>query len=279
MMTLNDPKARPVGDGAARLAADRMLRRAAQAWFCVAAIGQAAFIWMIIAHYGRKTLAGDLAGWNDKPIIKGYVAGDALGNFLFAVHVLLAVVVTLGGLMQLVPAIRAKAPALHRWTGRVFFVTAFVMALGGLWLTWGRPTYLSLISAILVSLNGVLILVFAVQAWRMAVARRFDAHRRWALRAYLAVNGVWFLRVALMVWAPLTRGWGMDRTLSGPADIALQLCAYVLPLLVLEAYLRAQDSANPNAKRAVAGLLIGSTALTGLGVVGAVLILWRPYML
>ena len=279
MMTMNDPKARPVGDGAARLAADRMLRRAAQACFCVAAIGQAAFIWMIIAHYGRKTLAGDLAGWNDKPIIKGYVAGDALGNFLFAVHVLLAVVVTLGGLMQLVPAIRAKAPALHRWTGRVFFVTAFVMALGGLWLTWGRPTYLSLISAILVSLNGVLILVFAAQAWRMAVARRFDAHRRWALRAYLAVNGVWFLRVALMVWAPLTRGWGMDRTLSGPADIALQLCAYVLPLLVLEAYLRAQDSANPNAKRAVAGLLIGSTVLTGLGVVGAVLILWRPYML
>lgn len=256
-----------------------MLRRAAMAWFCVAAIGQAAFVWMILAHYGRKTLAGDLAAWNDKPIIKGYVAGDAMGNLQFAVHVLLAVVVTLGGLMQLVPAIRARAPALHRWTGRVFFVTAFVMALGGLWLTWGRPTYLSLTSAVLVSLNGVLVLALSVQAWRMATARRFDAHRRWALRAYLAVNGVWFLRVALMVWAPLTRGWGMDRKLSGPADIALQLCAYVLPLLVLEAYLRAQASANPNAKRAVAGLLIGLTVLTGLGALGAVLILWGPYML
>lgn len=278
-MTMNDPQARPPGEGAARLAADRMLRRAARAWFCVAAIGQTAFVWMILAHYGRKTASGDLAGWNDKPIIKGYVAGDALGNLQFAVHVLLAVVVTLGGLMQLVPAIRAKAPALHRWTGRVFFVTAFVMALGGLWLTWGRPTYLSLTSAVLVSANGLLILAFSVQAWRMAVTRRFDLHRRWALRAYLAVNGVWFLRVALMVWAPLTRGWGMDRTLSGPADIALQLCAYILPLVVLEAYLRAQDSANPNAKRAVAGLLMGSTGLTGLGGLGAVLILWGPYML
>ena len=278
-MTMNDPQARPPGEGAARLAADRMLRRAARAWFCVAAIGQTAFVWMILAHYGRKTASGDLAGWNDKPIIKGYVAGDALGNLQFAVHVLLAVVVTLGGLMQLVPAIRAKAPALHRWTGRVFFVTAFVMALGGLWLTWGRPTYLSLTSAVLVSANGLLILAFSVQAWRMAVTRRFDLHRRWALRAYLAVNGVWFLRVALMVWAPLTRGWGMDRTLSGPADITLQLCAYILPLVVLEAYLRAQDSANPNAKRAVAGLLMGSTGLTGLGGLGAVLILWGPYML
>lgn len=279
-MTMTDTQPAKSGDpGAARLAADRMLRRAAQAWFCVAAIGQTAFVWMILAHYGRKTVSGDLAGWNDKPIIKGYVAGDSLGNLLFAVHVLLAVVVTLGGLMQLVPAIRAKAPALHRWTGRVFFVTAFVMALGGLWLTWGRPTYLSLVSAGLVSLNGVLILAFSVQGWRMAVARRFDAHRRWALRAYLAVNGVWVLRVALMVWAPLTRGWGMDRTLSGPADIALQLCAYVLPLVVLEFYLRAQESVSAKAKRAVAGLLALVTVLTALGVVGAVVILWRPYML
>jgi len=264
---------------AARRAADLWLRRAAQAWFCVAAIGQGAFIWMILAHYGRKTLAGDLAAWNDKPIIKGYVAGDAMGNLQFAVHVLLAVVVTLGGLMQLVPAIRARAPALHRWTGRVFFVTAFVMALGGLWLTWGRPTYLSLVSAVLVSLNGALILACSVQAWRMAVARRFALHRRWALRAFLAVNGVWFLRVALMVWAPLTRGWGMDRTLSGPADIALQLCAYALPLAVLELYLRAQGGANPHVKRTVAGLLALATVLTALGVVGAVVILWGPYML
>lgn len=279
-MTMTDTQPTKSADpGVARLAADRLLRRAAQAWFCVAAIGQAAFIWMILAHYGRKTLAGDLAAWNDKPIIKGYVAGDALGNLQFAVHVLLAVVVTLGGLMQLVPVIRAKAPTLHRWTGRVFFVTAFVMALGGLWLTWGRPTYLSLVSAGLVSLNGVLILGFSVQAWRMAAMRRLAVHRRWALRAYLAVNGVWFLRVALMVWAPLTRGWGMDRTLSGPADIALQLCAYVLPLVVLELYLSAQDGVSARAKHAVAGLLGLATVLTALGVVGAVVILWGPYML
>lgn len=279
MTTTDTHPSRQTDPAAARGAADRLLRRAAQAWFYVAAIGQAAFIWMIVAHYGRKTLAGDLAGWNDKPIIKGYVADDALGNLQFAVHVLLAVVVTLGGLIQLVPVVRARVPALHRWTGRVFFVTAFVMALGGLWLTWGRPTYLSLISAVLVSLNGVLILAFSVQAWRMAVARRFEAHRRWALRTFLAVNGVWLLRVALMVWAPLTGGLGMNQTLSGPADIALQLCAYVAPLAVLELYLRAQASADPKAERAVAGLLALLTVLTALGVLGAVVILWGPYML
>ena len=259
---------------------ETLLRRSSLAWFLVAAAGQGAFIWMIIAHYGRKTLAGDLAGWNDKPIIKGYVSGDHMGNAMFAVHVLLAAVVTLGGLLQLVPAIRQRAPALHRWNGRLFFVIAYIMAAGGLWLTWVRHTYLSLISAVSVSLNGALILLFAALAWRMAVGRKFDAHRRWALRAFLVVNGVWFLRVAIMAWVLMSGGGlGMNHTLSGPADVVLQFGSYLVPLAVLEAYLQAQRSARPAVKRIVAGLVFVATLVTALGVGGAVAFMWGPYML
>lgn len=249
-------------------------------WFAVAAVGQAAFIWMIIAHYGRKTAAGDLAGWNDKPLIKGYLAGDAAGNVMFAIHVLLAAVVTLGGLLQLVPALRRRAPSLHRWNGRLFFVAAYVMALGGLWLTWGRSTYLSPVSAVSVSLNGVLILVFSSLAWRWAVARRIEAHRRWAMRAFLAVNGVWFLRVALMAWVLASGGGlGMNRTLSGPADIALQFGSYLVPLAVLEAYFHAQRSPSAAVRRRVAILLVAMTIVMAAGIGGAVAFMWGPYML
>jgi hypothetical protein len=90
------------------------LRRCGLIWYSVAAIGQVAFVAFIVTHYGRKTLSGDYPGWNDKPIIKGYVEGDTAGNIMFAVHVLLAAVMTLGGLMQLVPQIRKYVPALHR---------------------------------------------------------------------------------------------------------------------------------------------------------------------
>jgi hypothetical protein len=257
-----------------------LLRRSGLAWFVVAAAGQAAFIWMILAHYGRKTLAGDPAGWNDKPIIKGYVPGDTAGNVMFAVHVLLAAVVTLGGLLQLVPAIRRRAPGLHRWNGRVFFVVAYVMAAGGLWLTWARHTYLSLISAVSVSVNGVLILVFTALAWRMAAAGRVDAHRRWAMRAFLVVNGVWFLRVAIMAWVLMSGGGlGMNRTLSGPADVVLQFGSYLVPLAVLEAYLWAQRRAGSVVARLVVGLMATMTLLTAAGVVGAVLFMWGPFMI
>ena len=132
------------------------LRRSGLIWYLTAAVGQLAFIWMIVAHYGRKTMSGNYAGWNDKPIIKGYVEGDLIGNVMFAAHVLLAVVVTLGGLIQLIPMIRRRVPALHRWNGRLFLIIAFFMALGGLWLTWARVTYFTVPQAIPVSIDGVL---------------------------------------------------------------------------------------------------------------------------
>ncbi|RYE74801.1 MAG: DUF2306 domain-containing protein [Oxalobacteraceae bacterium] len=255
------------------------LRRAATLWFAIAAAGQAAFVWMILAHYGAKTLAANYGGWNDKPLIKGHVPGDTAGNIMFAAHVLLAALVTTGGLMQLVPAIRRNAPWLHRWTGRMFFSVAIFMALGGLWLTWVRQTYLSIISAAAVSLDGVLILICAIIAWRFARKRNFAAHRRWAIRAFMVVNGVWFLRVGLMAWVLVSGGgMGMNRSLSGPADIVIQFGAYLIPLAMLELYFRAQDSRSLLAKRMVAALLMLSAAVTLLGIGGAIAFMWWDYM-
>ena len=259
--------------------AGRLLRRAAAIWYATAAVGQLAFIWVILAHYGRKTLAGDLAGWNAKPLIKGFVAGDDTGNAMFAVHVLLAAALTFAGLLQLLPFIRRRAPSAHRWIGRLFLTFASIGALGGLWLTWGRQTYLSLVSAVAVSLDGVLILAFAALAWRYALRCDYAAHRRWALRAFLVVNGVWFLRIGIMAWVLLSGGLGMNRSLSGPADIVLQFGAYLVPLAILEVYLRAQHSESASVKYRASALLLLSAALTLVGTAGAIAFMWGPYMI
>ena len=52
-----------------------------------------------------------------------------------------------------------------------------------------------------ISINGALILLFVALAWRSARRRDFSAHRSIALRAYPLVNGVWFLRIGLMLAA------------------------------------------------------------------------------
>ena len=138
------------------------LRRFGVFWFACVAIGQIGFISFIVAFYGPRTASGNYQAWNDKALIDGHKPGDDVGNFMFATHVLLAAVMTFGGLIQLVPAIRNRYRALHRWNGRLFLALACFLAIGGLWLGWVRGTRLSIESGLAVSLNGLLILAFAV---------------------------------------------------------------------------------------------------------------------
>lgn len=260
-------------------AADRLLSRAGLSWFLIAAVGQIAFIVFILGFYGTRTMTGDLSAFGDKPLIRGYVEGDPVGNGVFVAHVLLAAVVTLGGLMQLVPWLRRRAPRLHRWTGRTFIVISIFMALSGVWMSIARGAYLSLVSAAAIGINGMLILMFAVLAWRYAMRREFEVHRVWALRTFMVVSGVWFLRVGLMGWVVINRGpLGMNDSMSGPADIVLTFGSYLIPLMVLELYLAAGRSANPAFKGAVAVLLLVAAAYTAVGVFGTTMLMWGPYL-
>lgn len=259
--------------------AARALRWAGVVWFLVAAFGQAAFIWFILAFYGTRTAAGKFASWNDKPLIDGYIEGDQAGNFVFAAHVLLASVVTFAGLMQLVPPLRRAFPSWHRWTGRTFLVIACFMALSGFWLTFVRGTSLSADSSVAILIDGLLILVFAGLAWRHAVKRRFDRHRIWAMRTFMVVSGVWFLRVGLMGWVVINRGpVGMTDNLSGPADIALAFGSYLIPLALLELYFRAGHGNHAGLKTFTAALVLAAAAFTAVGVFGTIAFMWRPYL-
>ncbi len=258
---------------------ERVLRAAGIFWFLTAAIGQLAFVYFIVAYYGTRTFVGDYEAWNDKPLIDGYTPGDRMGNVMFALHVLPAAIITLGGVAQLIPQIRARAPWLHRWNGRLFLFIAYGMAMGGIILTWGRGTYLSPISGFATSIDGVLILMFGAIAWRLAVKRDFEAHRRWAMRAYIAVNGVWFFRVGIMAWIIFNQGpVGMTRNLDGPADIFFSFGCYLIPLAVLEAYFVAQRSRDAASKYAGAGLVLAATAVMSVGIFGTIFMMWRPYL-
>ena len=263
----------------ARGLASKALRWSGMLWFIIAAVGQTAFIGFIVAFYGARTVTGDFSGWNDKPLIDGYIEGDDTGNLIFAAHVLLAAVVTLGGLMQLIPAIRRKLPGLHRWTGRTVLVIAGFMALSGIWLALVRGTYLSLISNVAILIDALLILVFAGFAWRNAIKRRFEPHRMWAMRTFMVVSGVWFLRVGLMGWVVLNRGpAGMTADMSGPIDSVMTFGSYLIPLAVLELYFAAQRSPGVILKVLAAAVVVAAAAFTALGVFGTVAFMWGPYL-
>jgi len=256
----------------------RILKASGILWFITAAAGQLAFIAFIVLYYYTRTLSGNISAWNDKPIIQGYTAGDDAGNVMFAVHVLLAALITLAGILQLIPGLRARAPALHRWSGRLFMLMAVVMAAGGLWLVIVRGTYITVISAVPTSINGVLILITAGVALYFAVTRQIDRHRRWAMRLWLLVSGVWFFRVLIMAWAIIMGGVGMTESGSSPVDLGIAASSYLLPIGILQLYLMAQDSSGAIPKVTMSVMLLICTGIMAIGIFGAIAFMWWPYI-
>jgi hypothetical protein len=253
------------------------LKVAATSWFVVAVLGQLAFVAYVIGFYGRAALQGRFEAWN-KVLPHGYVAGDTFGNVIVSLHLAFATVVIVGGALQLMPAIRRVAPAFHRWNGRVYLGSVLLMSVGGLVMVWTRGTVGDLSQHIAISINALLIIAFAGMALRHALARRIDAHRRWALRLFLVVAGVWFFRIGLMAWIVVNQGpVGFDpKTFAGPFLTFLAFAQYVLPLAVLELYLRAQAGRGSLQRIAVAACLLVLTLVTAGGVAAASMLMWLP---
>jgi Predicted membrane protein (DUF2306) len=255
----------------------RWLLGAGRAWFALALGGQLLFAIYIVGFYGGHAFSGDLLAWN-KVLPRGWVMGDMAGNAMVAVHVLFTAVIVGAGLGQLVPAVRQRWPALHRWNGRLFIAVAATLALTGLAMMFGRGAVGGPAQHAALLFNAVLILAYAGLAWRSAHARQFDVHRRWALRLWLAVAGVWFFRIGLAAWLLIHRApVGFDpETFTGPLLVALAWGQTLLPLLVLEAVLRAERAQAAPWRWAATALLLPLSLLTALGVAGAAMMMWLP---
>lgn len=255
----------------------RWLSWSARAWFAAAVAGQWLFAAYIAWALAWPLLQGDGEAVNRTSLITGHVEGDTLGNASLLGHVLAAGVLNLVGLLQLVPALRRHFPVWHRIAGRVFMVLALVGVVSGLYMTWLRGSRLGDVSAIAISLNGVLIVPAVVMAWRLARQRRFAEHRRWAIRTFLLVSGVWTLRLGMMAWILLNKGpRGNTSQLDGPFDVFWVFGCYLIPLAVAELYFRV-ERAGPAAQRAVALLLTFCAALTALGTAAAAAFMWLPH--
>ena len=258
-------------------AADRALQLSIAGWVLVALAGQWLFAFYIAVMYALPMVTGNHEAANQARPITGYVAGDTLGNTMLFAHVLPAALLSLCGVLQLLPVLRRRWPSLHRWNGRVFLTMGLLGALTGLYLTWVRGSRLSDLGAIGITLNGLLIPLAILLAWRAARARQFDRHRRWAVHAFLLINGVWTFRLYLMGWYLLNQGPnGNTNTLDGPVDLFISFACYALPMAVAELWLWAQRQRSAKTKWWVAGVQSVGAVVTLLGVVGATMAMWLP---
>lgn len=145
------------------------------------------------------------------------------------VHVAGAATALLVGPLQFLPRLRARRRTLHRWLGRIYVTGCLAGGIGGLVMAFGATA--GPIAGVGFGSLAVIWLITTGQALRMALARRFDAHRAWMIRSFALTFGAVTLRLYLPI-LPLLGFSFLD---------AYRLTSYLawIPNLILaELYLR-----------------------------------------
>lgn len=259
-----------------RFNAAAFLGLAARSWFAVAFTGQLIFAFAVASFYGSVWLRSAPLAMN-QTMTHGHVAGQPVGNLVVILHLMMAVIVTTAAVVQLLPGLRARWPRLHRWNGRVFIVAAFGVSLAGLYMLWFRGAFGDLWAHLAATLDALLIMLFASLALRHAVARNFAAHRGWALRLFMVISGSWFVRI--IFGASSLIGFGLTGHAPAFGNTEFNLMSfgeYLLPLSVLELYVRIKDHGGTAPRVALAAGLWLLTALTGLGIAAQTFGDWLP---
>jgi hypothetical protein len=249
------------------------LENAAAIWTCTTIVGQWLFVCYILSYHGSLLLQHGLEGLGRTHLPVGYVAGDTFGNVTLSTHILLAAVMIGAGTLQLLPSIRARHPALHRWSGRFYIPSAVLLAIAGLYTTWTRSGSEHLVPHIGNSINGVLIVVFASMTLRYALKRDFAAHRVFALRLFMSGSAIWFLQIGFSLWFFISDAFGI--TFKHFFDVWL-FGQYLIPLAILELYLRAKRGGGARQRAVVAAVVLCATAVLVWGLYLTATAYWLP---
>ena len=248
-------------------------------WFAVALLGQWLFVVYIVTYYGGALLQGKPEKWAQF-LQHGFIAADQRGNLALALHIALAAVITAAGPLQLIPALRARFPTFHRWNGRLYMATSVIASITALYLLWIRNTVPAgtELEHLGITLDALFIIGFAALTLKYALARRFDVHRRWAIRFFIAANGQWFFRIGVFGWILINRGpLGFDPdTFQGPFLTFWSFADTLLPLAVFEIYSLSQRNPSPKRSVAMTAVLSLLSLATAIGIFSVFTAFWLP---
>jgi hypothetical protein len=185
-------------------------------------------LWGLVA-----LLSVGIAGYAWHYLAPGAFVPPGIGENPFAnpwlvVHAGLAGVAMAAGPFQFLPRLRVRRPRLHRWIGRTYVFACLVGGAAGLTLALGstagpiaRAGFAALAVAWLASTGN---------AWRLALAGRFQEHRRWMVRSFALT----FAAVTLRLYLPIAPMLGLDFL---PAYRAIAWLCWVPNLVFAELYL------------------------------------------
>ncbi|WP_397400251.1 DUF2306 domain-containing protein [Phenylobacterium sp.] len=148
-----------------------------------------------------------------------------------AVHAALAGAALILGPFQFLRVVRDRR-VIHRTIGKIYVVSCLISGSAGFILAFGNTS--GPIAGFGFGILAVIWVYATSQAWRMAQARRFDAHRRWMIRSFALTFGA----VTLRIYMPLSQMMGID---DATAYQVIAWLAWVPNLILVEMFLLRQN--------------------------------------
>lgn len=169
-------------------------------------------------------------------LVKG-AAGDAGMAHHFQVrptaaylHFLLGPLALAIGGFQFLPKLRAKAPQVHRWLGRVYVLSCLLSGAGGFAL--GVATLNGSVAQMGFLTLAVIWIVTTGMAYQTARSGQFKDHRAWMIRSF----SLTYAAVTLRIYLPLSLGvFGWEFEVAYPV---IAWVAWAPNLVFAEWYLR-----------------------------------------
>lgn len=253
-----------------------LLHYSSQFWFVCLLLCQWVFVLYLTLGYGVSAAQNNLSNWNTFNNT-AYVQNDFVGNLMYGLHVLLAIVMMLGGSLQLIPTVRNRFIAFHKIDGRIFVLLACLISIAGMYLILVRGTVGNAFLHSMTFFSGVVVLASSFMAIKAVRQRSIEKHQVWAMRLFVAANGVLFFRLFIFAWFLTFGTLGVDtKTFTGPTVYAISIASYLFPLLILELYQRAKRSSSSAIKRMTSALLIFIGFVFLIGLFGISAANWYP---
>ncbi len=190
----------------------------------------------ILAFYFFALLNGNTEEWNTR--LPGlFDSQKQAATIGIGLHFAAGGIILILGCIQLIEKLRIKYPALHRWLGRIYVLSALITAVGGLTFIFIKGTIGGTVMDIGFAGYGIFTFIAALATIRFARSGDFEQHRAWAIRLFALAIGSWLYRMDYGFWFLFTDGLGHTKDFTGPFDYFMAFFFYLPNLLVAEIFI------------------------------------------
>lgn len=167
--------------------------------------GVCAILCLLTGAYALRFVVGGFEDVPDDISSNAFLSPGGL-----RLHIAVTAIAIIVAPWQFARRLRDRFPLVHRTMGRTYLVTGFVGIGTGTAIALGSSQ--GLIAGVGFLCLGLAWLTVTAVAYRMILARDYEAHRRWMLRSFALIFGA----VTLRIYLPLSFALGLEFGLSYP---------------------------------------------------------------